>query len=68
MGTGVLNEMATAQMEGSSLDIPAPQDVEKCAQLKSILERDVQIIPEETLRKISQGPMKSFILDSKEYL
>lgn len=52
-----------ASMEGPSPNIQTPD-----AQLKSILEQDVQIIPEETLRKISQGPMKSFILDTKEYL
>ena len=55
-------------MEGSSHSIPTTQQDVECAQLRSILERDVQIIPEADLRKISLGPMKSFVLDSRDNL
>lgn len=62
--------MSTTSMEeeGSSENIQTPKEVEKCAQLRSILERDVQVIPEDALRKITQGVMKRFMLESKEYL
>lgn len=66
--TRILYGMATTSAaEGSSEYIETLQDKGTCTQLASIFQQDVHIIPEETLRKISQGSMKSFILESKEY-
>ncbi|KAK2756662.1 hypothetical protein FQN54_005107 [Arachnomyces sp. PD_36] len=60
--------MGAPAMEGSSENIRQSGGDEKCAQLDSILHKDLEIVPENTLRAISQGSMKNYISGTEDYI
>ena len=59
--------MASPLVEGPPENIQKHQNTHHYQDLNPILEQNVNIIPEETLRRISLGSMKSFLLQSEDY-
>jgi hypothetical protein len=60
--------MASIKVEdGSPENIQKHHNEVKYPELKPLLEQNESIIPEQTLRRISLGPMKQFVLESDEY-